>query len=352
MCAWHGLGGSGPAGPLPPFDTRTSPFVTGRLGRCARTACDGNTCEDVLVPHPPDETALLHHGGRSGAWGSLGLWADESDPADPADYAGACEALARATAQAAGLRPGDRVLSVACGQGEELRLWVQQFHAAEVVGIEADAARARQAARLGATLPGVAVRTGSGTRLGALGLPAAGFDRVLCVDAAYHLAPRAAFLRAAWALLRPGGTLAYTDLVGPDAPGPGALLLSGAAALCGLDRDVLAPEATHLQRLHDAGFVAPRLQRLDDAVLGGFVRFVHRQSRGLPGGRWQAGWRRVATTAWLIPHCRAAGLGYALISATRPPVDPEAAPPQAATRAATASAERTALSSSGTPASA
>ncbi len=311
----------------------------------------------------PTETDLLHHGGRPGAWGSLGLWPCPDDgPAEPpadagdrtalADYVGACTALARATARAAGVQPGDRVLSVACGDGEELRLWVQAFGAAQVIGVEADPARAARAALLCAGLPGVVVQVGSGADLGALGLPAASVDRVLCIDAAYHLSPRGAFLQAARALLRPGGTLAYTDLVGPAVRGLGTTRLLAAAALCGLGRDALADEATHLQRLREAGFGAPRLERLDDAVLGGFVRFVQRQSRALPGGRWQPGWRRVATTAWLIPHARRAGLGYAMLSATRPPAGAEDDARLASTRAATASAERTALSSSGTPASA
>lgn len=296
----------------------------------------------------PTESELLHHGGRTGAWGSLGLWPAGAD----ADYFGACEALALATAKAAALQPGDRVLAVACGDGEELRLWHPRCGAAIVVGVELDAARAARAAQRGAGAPAVTVHVGSGVALDALGLPAGGFDRVLCVDAAYHLAPRAAFLRQAFALLRPGGTIAYTDLVDTAASPAARALLAGAAALCGLGRDGLVDEAAHLHRLREAGFAAPRVQRLDDAVLGGFVRFVQRQSRRLPGGRWQAGWRRVAVTAALIPPCRAAGLGYAMLSATRPLACEDEAAPPASTRAATANADRTALSSSGTPASA
>lgn len=305
--------------------------------------------------HPrPTESDLLHHGGRPGAWGSLGLWtaADAAGPAaaEAEDYFAACAALAGATARAAGLQAGERVLAVACGDGEELRHWVEQGGAAEVVAVEADAARAARAARLCAGLPGVTVQLGSGSALGAQALPPARFDRVLCVDAAYHLSPRRAFLDGAFRLLRPGGTLAYTDLVGEAAGRWDRLRLAGAAALCGIGADALVGEAAQRQRLLDAGFVAPRLQRLDEAVLGGFVRFVQRQSSRLPGGRWQAGWRRVAITAALIRHGRAAGLGYAMLSATRPAE--AGAAPAAYTRAATASAERTALSSSGTPASA
>jgi len=258
------------------------------------------------------DTELLHAGGRPGAWGNLGLW-DASTP----DYLGAARALAVAVAQAAGLRAGDRVLAVACGAGEELRLWQQDFGAAEVTGVEADAASARLA-RLRA--PAARVLEGPGTALLDLGLREGHFDRVLCVDAAYHLQPRQAFLQAARRLLRPGGTLAYTDLVAERAHP----LLRGAARLCGLHADTLRPAAAQRLDLQALGFGDIRFERLDEAVLGGFARFVQ-QRRVAP---WH--WPRVATTAALIGPCRAAGLGYAMLSAT-------------------ASAERTALSSSGTP---
>ena len=304
------------------------------------------------------EAQLLHHGGRPGGWGSLGWWGDEGEA--PADYHGACTALARHLAQAADLGAGDRVLSVACGDGEELRLWVQDFGAAAVVGVEHDVRRAQRAAAATALLPAVRVLQGSGSALLALGLPEASFDRVLCVDAAYHLQPRAAFLQAAFRLLRPGGRLAYTDLV-LNTAGAGwkrALLGLGTRA-CGMAPGSLISGPAQLQRLHETGFGDARLQSWDEPVLGGYTRFVRRQVRVLPGGPWwagswagswagwQAGWRRAALTALWIPPCRAAGLGYAMLTAAKP-----LATGAAATAAATASAERAALSSSGTPSSA
>jgi SAM-dependent methyltransferase len=261
------------------------------------------------------QRALLHQGGTAGDWGNLGLWT-----ADPADYAGACRALASAVGRAAGLQPGDRVLSLACGAGEELRLWTDAFGAAAVLGVEIDPAAAAVARAACAGDPRIGVLCRPALVGGELPASADGapFDAVVCVDAAYHLSPRRALLAAACQRLRPGGRLAYGDLslrAGGTRPSAG---LRAAARLCGVPADDLLPLDSQVQRLQQLGFTDVRAQVLDEAVLGGFVRFVRRQAAAQELRPWQTGWRAVATTAALVPPCRAAGLGYALLSATWP----------------------------------
>ena len=226
------------------------------------------------------ETRLLHQGGRSATWGNLGLW-----PAD--DYASACEALARRVGNAAALVPGQRVLSPACGSGDELVLWRQAFGVAQAEGTERNT---------GPPPPGP-------------------FDAVVCVDAAYHFSPRAEWLAQAWAQLRPGGHLAFTDLV---LDRPAGWLLRAAARLCGLAPGDLVTDTHRLRQLQAAGFESARVERLDAAVLAGFVAFEQAQRQCLGAAARGAGWRRVRVTARLIPACRAAGLGYALFSAHKP----------------------------------
>ena len=287
---------------------------------------------------PTAERALLHRGGRRGTWGSLGLWHDGED-----DYASACEALALAVGRAAAVQHGDRVLSVACGAGDELLLWRQHFGAALVLGVEQDPLLVRAAEKLcaarhldlamrGVAMRGVArrgavLREGSGTRLQTLGLQPQSFDRVLCVDAAYHLRPRAAFLQGAQALLRPGGRLAYTDLC-LDSLGPSwrAPLVRSAARLCGLAADELLSPAEQIARLQQLGFEDVQVQRLDEPVLGGFARYVVQQGHRISRTTWHPDWRRPGLTARLIGPCRAAGLGYVLVAGTRAATDPAVSP--------------------------
>jgi SAM-dependent methyltransferase len=264
---------------------------------------------------PTDDCTLLHRGGTEGAWGNLGLWSDG------ADYAAACRALALAVGRAAGLQAGDRVLAVACGSGAELPLWIDDFGAASVLGIEHDARRAAEAqAAHGLREPVGSIQVLHGDAMDTLppALARGGFDAVLCVDAAYHLSPRSRWLTQTHRLLRPGGRLAYTDLV-LDGQRARAALLHRAARACGVPWDDLADDDGQRVRLQQAGFTNLSLQRLDDPVLGGFARHVRRQSWRLGSAALGSAWRRPLATALLIPPCRAAGLGYALWSAHKPP---------------------------------
>lgn len=255
------------------------------------------------------ERSLLHKGGTTATWGSLGLWGD-----DTADYAAACADLARTVARAAGLAAGDRVLSVACGAGDELLLWRNEFSAAEVLGVEHDPALVEAAQKLA----GVPVRLGSGTELSALGLPAGHFDRVLCVDAAYHLRPRSAFLQQAATLLRPGGRLAYTDLtLRRGASLFNRIMFTPGTLMSGVALNQWPTPAQQLQQLQAAGLADVQVQVLDEAVLGGFARFVWEQGSELGSQQLSRAWKRPAYTAGFIKPCRWLGMGYALFSATR-----------------------------------
>ena len=109
----------------------------------------------------------------------------------------------------------------------------------------------------------------------------------------------------------------------------------------------LLPLPAQMARLRSAGFADVQSLALDATVLDGFARHVRRQGPLVARTALHPDWRRPAVTARLIGPCRAAGLGYALLSGAVPS---SAEPMPRAV--ATASAERTALSSKGTPVSA
>lgn len=314
----------------------------------------------------PDHIAWLHHGEPATRWGNLGLWPAGSQEPAQASYAAACTALATAVGEAAGMQPADVVLSLACGGGEELALWAERFGAAAVIGVESSpslAAQARRRVEAAHASCVFDVHCADARQLPQL--VHARFNRIVCVDALYHLGARMPLLRAAKARLYGGGSIAFTDLVldGRPAPAWRRIALRVGAGLAGITHAEPRSEAATLAQLREAGFIDVRARRLDEAVLAGFCRFAQAQGRRIGAtARASAGWRRVAMTAWLIRAGLEAGLGYALYSG-RVSAEPGAAPepdpagaraqpparPAAATRAAATSAERTALSSRGMP---
>jgi SAM-dependent methyltransferase len=259
---------------------------------------------------PPPESSLLHRGGPAGTWGSLGLWTNDRH------YADACRALAVRVGTAAAIGPGDRVLGLACGAGDDLCLWVEHFAARHATGIEIDARLAARASARCEALAPARFTVLARSALAARDLPEHSYDRVVCVDAAYHMAPRTAFLSAARHCLRHGGTLAYTDLTVARRPGAA---LRAAARACGVAPDELAAPEDQAARLARAGFDAIRIESLDAQVLAGFSEFALRQTRLLGADALRLGWRRPLATALLIRALRGSGLGYALLSARKAP---------------------------------
>lgn len=250
--------------------------------------------------------AWLHRGAAPACWGNLGLW----QPGD--DYPAAARRLARAVLQAATAPPGCTVLHLGCGAGEELRLSLGEGGARQAIAAEPDPRAQAQGRRL-------LDEAGLAPRVRWLALPAAAalqrlraeglrVDAVVCVDAAYHLSPRAAWLADAAALLKPGGRIAFTDLVATS-PGP---VLRAAARLCAVDPADLGPPDQRLAQLAACGLQPLPVRHLDEAVLDGFARFVRAQRRrhgwGGPGAL------RAHATAALVGPARRRGLGYALFT--------------------------------------
>jgi SAM-dependent methyltransferase len=259
------------------------------------------------------DRALLHRGGAARAWGNLGDWTHART------YAEACEALAVRVGEAAGLRPGDEVLEAACGEGEGLCLWRERFGVEGVTGVElhprsVEAARTRLAAR--GLEEHARVELGDAVDLSRFS--DSSFDAVVCVDAAYHFAPRSRFVAEAVRTLRPGGRLALSDLVLHDeARGlVEAAAVRGAARVSLIPRENLLGESAYVAELTRAGLDEIRIVRLDAAVLLGFASFIRRHRRAY--GREEGRWSKLRVTAWAagLAH-RRQWLHYVVVSAIR-----------------------------------
>jgi microcystin synthetase protein McyJ len=259
---------------------------------------------------------LLNRGGPAGAsWMNLGDWEQARS------YPEACAALARRLGRAAGLGPGQRVLDVGFGAGDQLLYWRQEFGVAHVHGREVRADCVQQARRRveeRGEQAHVTAQVGSATELGEL--PAEHFERVVCLDAAYHFHTRESFFREARRVLVPGGRLALTDVALEQQPQgmAGRLLVETLASACAIPRANLCTVEEYQRSLEAAGYGEVRVESVNEQVLEGFAAFARRHRREHLRTTLSAGWAKVLVTGWACGVLsRRHWLHYLVVSAVR-----------------------------------
>lgn len=253
--------------------------------------------------------AELLNEGSDARWGNLGDWAAGDR------YGDAARRLARALGRMAGLGPGQRVLDVGCGCGDQLAVWVEEFGVDEVLALEPDpgllavASRAVEERGFGDR---ITFRRAHASALASLA--PASFDRVLAVDCAYLFGSRRRTAEDAFRLLGPGGRFALTDLLlGRTEHAP---LLDRLAPAFGIERGYLVSPERYRRELLEVGFAATELELAGDRVLAGFARHVRdRLPALLRAGR--ASVPVLVTAAACAAAARSERLAYTYLCATR-----------------------------------
>lgn len=224
---------------------------------------------------------------------NLGWWAQT------AAYAEAAVALARQVGNAARLSQGDQVMDVGCGAGDSTALWIREFGAARVTGIEPNttvAARARRRVTAWQLDNQVTIDTRSAESF-ADATVLAQLDAVVSVDAAYHIETRARWLQKLGATCRPGTRLGLFDIALRDtADRP---RFSGSARRAGIPAANLWTVDEIVPTLTAAGFTDVRVRRCDGDVFSGFNRFARRNAIRLAMHPGQGGWRALGTAMLL-----------------------------------------------------
>jgi SAM-dependent methyltransferase len=211
-------------------------------------------------------------------WLNLGLW--EGDGSDPSEAPAAVRALVRRIAEA--LPVGGDILDVGNGLGAQDPLVAEVARPRSLVALNVTLSQLR-AGREHLAAAGALGVNGDACRMP---LRAATFDGLISVEAAFHFPSRRRFFEEAFRVLRPGGTLTFSDIpVVRDPKGPREVL-AGLSQLrvWGLRRDVAAAPEEITAMVRAAGFDDVRAEVVGERAIGPALRFVRARLGERHGG--------------------------------------------------------------------
>lgn len=177
----------------------------------------------------------------------------------------AAEALTALVAVSAGIAAGDTVLDVGCGYGAGAVVVSQRCAPAHITGIDVTEIRIDEGqhyvARHGLA-ERVTLQLGDAT---AMQFADASFDKIMSVECAFHFDTRRDFLDEAARVLKPGGTLALTDMIPRRGVNPADYLRGEKTVNSGVVLDNLGnayDAAVYAQHLQAAGFTDIRIESI------------------------------------------------------------------------------------------
>lgn len=201
--------------------------------------------------------------------------------------------------EAACLEPAGRVIEVGCGLGTFAADLAGRFGGV-VMGVDLLAEHVAQARRRGSK-----ARFEIGCAMSGLPADPETFDRVLCVESAFHYPDKGAFFAEARRVLRPGGRIVLADIC---CEADAVAFRSG--------NHFVSTAALH-DALADAGFVDVVVQRIGEQVFGPLRAFVgeYNQTHGLRRSRVPRYWERVLSNYLRLSEAQV--MDYVVVSAVR-----------------------------------
>ncbi len=168
------------------------------------------------------------------------------------------------------------VIDAGCGFGTSTARWVERWGVGAALGVNLSATQVDWARRTHGHANGrVRFVEASATRLPEADGAA---DAVVSIEAAFHFVTRQAFLHEASRVLRPGGRLAFVDLLSePPRSAVGQAMLTWVRRGVQYPRQNVETLAAVKQGLEAAGFEVERFDTIEAEVLPAFRRWFFSQ---------------------------------------------------------------------------
>lgn len=264
----------------------------------------------------------LNRTGQS--WGNLGYWQNAED------YSDACRALALMLGEQAGLDRHAIVFDAGFGCGDQLLLWLEQFHIAGLHGVNLSHSQTRFAKgklrNAGFEAEASAIVEGdiNDPNLWNATLGAARPTHVLALDCAYHFPSRLAFFRLAKHHLPRAGKLALSDFMLAEQHDTGSWahrMLGWMLRPSHIAEDNMVHRDRYLRELQDSGFEDVRIIDISDHVMPGFARAMQKLGRERTASSATLPWSsliKYRVTGWFLAWAyRRSILRYCLVTARK-----------------------------------
>ncbi|EPG74220.1 methyltransferase domain protein [Leptospira fainei serovar Hurstbridge str. BUT 6] len=225
---------------------------------------------------PNTLTHLYLNGSGGTSWANLGYWKDTLD------YPTACSDLAILTGQTAKLSSSDRLLDLGFGCGDQLLVWNRKFGVLpeQITAINSSAEQFQFAQRMLESRNLVLdIRLENIELLNRI--PAASYDKIICLDSAYFFPDRKRFTQETFRILRSNGIFTSAEIILNDEPLNwwNDLFRKIVCSLAGIPSSNRMTTETLKNLYFSIGFQEESFEYIDEFVFDGFAEFIRKNIR-------------------------------------------------------------------------
>ncbi|WP_257294023.1 methyltransferase domain-containing protein [Endozoicomonas sp. YOMI1] len=227
-------------------------------------------------------------------WRLLGYWRDTSQ------YRQACSEMAGLLADKACLSTQDEVLDVGFTSHDQLLVWLDYYQVQHLTAIASDEQQMVRALEHCGHFNTLKLVRGGDKSLAEQ--PENSCDKLIGLDCVYHLESRSHFFSHVRKALRPGGTLAFTDMVlaRPFQDRREQRLVNNLGRISGLLVEDMPVKETYENLLNQHGFEQVEILDITDDVLSGFCFWFGQHFHSLSAFTRAKMWIRLRLQVWFI----------------------------------------------------